>query len=80
MKLIIAGLSLVSAAVARSVSDTSVSTRASSFTNSRSQPVAPTSAPTTYSYNNNYTDVINTVTVTSTEVRPKRSLPALSLD
>jgi hypothetical protein len=82
MKLIISGLLLVGAAVARSVSDTtrSVSTRASSSTHSRSNPVAPTAAPTTYSHNNNYTGVINgTVTVTSTKVRLKGSLLAIYL-
>ena len=80
MKLILSGLSLVGAAVARSasVSDTSVSTRASSSTHYRSGHVAPTSAPTTYSKNNNYTGVISTLTVTSTEVRFKRSFLALS--
>ena len=70
MKLIIPGLSLVGAAVAQSVSDTSVSTRASSSTDSRSYPVAPTPASTTDAYNKNLTSVIiSTVTVTSTEVR-----------
>ena len=81
MKLIISGLSLVGAAVAQFVSDTSVSIRASSSTHSRSHVVAPMPAPTTYSHNNNHTSVIiSTVTVTSTEVRFKRSLLALSLD
>ena len=80
MKLIISGLSLVGAAVAHSVSHMNVSTRASSSTDSRYNPIAPTSAPTIYSYNNNHTGVIITVTVTSTKVCFKRSFFSLSLD
>ena len=79
MKLIMCGLSLVGAAVARSVNDASMSTRASS-TNSRSKHIAPTSAPTTHGNKNNDTNVISTITFTSTEVRFKRSLLALPLD
>ena len=78
MQLIISGLLLVGAAVARSVSDASrsVSTGASSSTKSRFHHATPTLAPT-YSHNNNNTNTsvidISTITVTSTEVRFKIS-------